>query len=234
MVVRFGRVPASTHVALGVAVALAAFAAAESVGEESGLWATTALGVALANQTWVSLEALHEFGSHVGMLLIGSLFIVLSARIDLDALVRYTPGTLVLLVFLVLGVRPLAAGLATMRTVLSRRERAMVAWMAPRGIVAASTASVFALQFDDAGEPFPALVPIVFGVVLFTAIVYGGTGPLVARLLGVRATERRADGRRRCARGKCPTDRDHPEMWMLLTGKTLVMPRHICVLPIAH
>ena len=65
----------------------------------------------------------------------------------------------------------------------------MVGWMAPRGIVAASTASVFALQFDDAGEPFPALVPIVFGIVLFTAIVYGTTGPLVARLLGVRATE---------------------------------------------
>ncbi|GEM00245.1 hypothetical protein CTE05_37910 [Cellulomonas terrae] len=189
VVVRFGRAPSATHVALGVAVALAAFAAAESVAEESGLWATTALGVALANQRWVPLEALHEFGSHVGMLLIGSLFIVLSARIDLDALVLYLPGTLVLLAFLVLGVRPLAAGLATVRTVLSRPERAMVAWMAPRGIVAASTASVFALQFDDAGDPFPALVPVVFGVVLFTAIVYGGTGPLVARLLGVRAAE---------------------------------------------
>ena len=137
----------------------------------------------------MNLEALHEFGSHVGMLLIGSLFIVLSARIDLDALVGYLPGTLVLLAFLVLGVRPLAAGLATMRTALSRRERAMVGWMAPRGIVAASTASVFALQFDDAGEPFPALVPIVFGIVLLTAIVYGSTGPLVARLLGVRAAE---------------------------------------------
>jgi len=189
VILRFGRAPAVTHVALGVAVALTAFAVAESVNEESGLWATTALGVALANQTWVSLEALHEFGSHVGMLLIGSLFIVLSARIDLDALALYLPATLVLLAFLVLGVRPLAAGLATMRTALSRRERAMVGWMAPRGIVAASTASVFALQFDDAGEPFPALVPIVFGVVLFTAIVYGTTGALVARLLGVRATE---------------------------------------------
>lgn len=189
VIVRFGRVPAATHVALGVAVALAAFAIAESVSEESGLWATTALGVALANQRWVSLEALHEFGSHVGMLLIGSLFIVLAARVDLDALVAYLPGTLVLLAFLVLGVRPLAAGLATVRTVLSRPERAMVAWMAPRGIVAASTASVFALQFDDAGEPFPALVPVVFGVVLFTAIVYGSTGALVARLLGVRVAE---------------------------------------------
>ena len=65
----------------------------------------------------------------------------------------------------------------------------MVGWMAPRGIVAASTASVFALQFEDAGEPFPQLVPVVFGVVLATAIVYGVTGPLVAGLLGVRSDE---------------------------------------------
>ena len=159
VVVRFGRVPRPRTWRSGSAVALAAFAAAESVGEESGLWATTALGVALANQAWVSLEALHEFGSHVGMLLIGSLFIVLSARIDLDALVLYhaghagparVPGAR----------RPAARGRArhdAHRAVPA--ERAMVGWMAPRGIVAASTASVFALQFDDAGKPFPALVP---------------------------------------------------------------------------
>lgn len=187
--VAVAKVPPATHVALGVAVALTAFAAAEAFYEESGLWATTALGVALANQRWVRLEALHEFGSHVGMLLIGSLFIVLSARVDLDALLHYAPLTLVLVALLVLVLRPLAAAAATSRTVLSRRERAMVGWMAPRGIVAASTASVFALQFEDAGEPFPELVPVVFGVVLATAIVYGATGPLVAGLLDVRSDE---------------------------------------------
>ena len=187
--VAVAKVPPATHVALGVAVALTAFASAEALYEESGLWATTALGVALANQPWVRLDALHEFGSHVGMLLIGSLFILLAARVDLDALLHYGPQTLVLVGLLVLGLRPLAAWLATTRTVLTRRERGMVAWMAPRGIVAASTASVFALQFEDKGEPFPQLIPVVFGVVLTTAIVYGLTGPLVAGLLGVRSDE---------------------------------------------
>src|SRR6478736_1567716 len=187
LLVTVGKVPPATHVALGVAIALTAFAAAEALHEESGLWATTTLGVALANQRWVRLDALHEFGSHVGMLLIGSLFIVLSARVDLDALLHYAPLTLVLVGLLVLVLRPLAAAVATSRTVLSRRERAMVGWMAPRGIVAASTASVFALQFEDAGKPFPHLVPVVFGVVLATAVVYGFTGPLVADRLGVRS-----------------------------------------------
>ena len=189
LLVTVGKVPPATHVALGVAIALSAFAAAEALHEESGLWATTTLGVALANQRWVRLDALHEFGSHVGMLLIGSLFIVLSARVDLDALLHYAPLTLVLVGLLVLVLRPLAAAVATSRTVLSRRERAMVGWMAPRGIVAASTASVFAPQFEDAREPFQELVPVVFGVVLATAIIYGATGPLVAGLLGVRSDD---------------------------------------------
>jgi NhaP-type Na+/H+ or K+/H+ antiporter len=175
------------QVALALALALTAFATAEAAFEESGLWATTTLGVALANQRFVTLRALHEFGSHVGVLIIGSLFILLAARVDLDALVRYAPATLVLVGLLVLVLRPAVAWLATSRTVLSQRERAMVGWMAPRGIVAASTASLFALQFEDAHKPFPQLVPVVFGVVLATAIIYGLTGPLVAGLLGVRS-----------------------------------------------
>jgi NhaP-type Na+/H+ or K+/H+ antiporter len=187
VVVRQRRVDASTHVAVALAVALAVYAVAESLHDEAGLFATTALGVAVANQTFVRIEAVHEFGSHIGLVLIGALFIILAARVDLDALARYALPTLALVAVLVLVVRPVAAAAATVRTVLDRRERAMVAAMAPRGIVAASTASVFALRFEDAGEPFPQLVPVVFGVVLTTAVVYGLAGPLVARRLGVRS-----------------------------------------------
>ncbi|WP_051639779.1 cation:proton antiporter [Cellulomonas sp. URHE0023] len=187
LMVRFARTPASMHVVLALALALTAFAIAESFFEESGLWATTTLGVTLANQQVVRLGALHEFGSHVGALLIGSLFIVLAARVDLDALIRYAPATLGLVMLLVLVLRPVVAWIATTGTILSGRDRAMVGWMAPRGIVAASTASLFALQFEQAGKPFPQLVPVVFGVVLATAVIYGLTGPLVAARLGVRS-----------------------------------------------
>ncbi|MBO9554890.1 cation:proton antiporter [Cellulomonas sp.] len=189
VVVRSGWVPAPVQVALAVAVALAAFAGAEAVRDEAGLFATTAMGVALANQRFVPVGALHEFGSHVGLLIVGSLFIVLAALVDLDALLHYLPVTLVVVALLALVVRPVAAWLSTARSVLTGRERAMVAWMAPRGVVAASTASVFTIRFDQAGTPFPQLVPVVFGIVLTTAVLYGLTGPLVARALGVRGSD---------------------------------------------
>ncbi|WP_265522802.1 cation:proton antiporter [Oerskovia flava] len=185
--IRWTPVPRATEVALAFATALGTYAVAESIHEEGGLFATTVLGLVLANQRWADIEPLHEFGSHIGLLLIGSLFILLAARIELGALAAYALPTLVIVALLVLVLRPLVAAAATAGSVLTLRERAMVGWMAPRGIVAASTASVFALRFEDAGEPFEALVPVVFGVVLLTAVVYGLTGPLVARLLGVRS-----------------------------------------------
>lgn len=186
--VRWVRVPPETEVVLAVSFALAAYAIAENQHDEAGLFATTALGAALANQRIARIEPLHEFGSHLGLLIIGSLFIVLAARVDLDALARYALPTVVIVALLVV-LRPVAAAAATIGSDLSWRSRAMAGWMAPRGIVAASTASVFALRFEQDGQPFDQLVPVVFGVVLLTAVVYGLTGPPVARLLGVRSPE---------------------------------------------
>ncbi|MFD6135268.1 cation:proton antiporter [Isoptericola sp. NPDC056618] len=189
LIIRFGGVPKETEVVLAVAFALGAYALAEAGQDEAGLFATTALGAALANQRVARTEPLHEFGTHVGLLLIGSLFVVLSARIDLDALARYALPTIGIVALLVLVLRPLVASVSTLGTGLPWSQRAMIAWMAPRGIVAASTASVFALRFEDAGEPFPQLVPVIFGVVLLTAIVYGFTGTPMAKLLGVRSDD---------------------------------------------
>lgn len=185
---RWGRIPAGTEVILAVAFAFVTFAGAEAVNEEAGLWAATALGIVLANQRFVEIEALHEFGGHLGMLLVGSLFILLSARIDLGELQAYAWATVAIVAILVLVLRPLVTAASTLGTSLRRNERMMIGWMAPRGIVAASTASVFALEFEQAGQPFPQLVPVVFGTVLLTAIIYGVTGPIVARKLGIRDT----------------------------------------------
>ncbi|SDR96148.1 NhaP-type Na+/H+ or K+/H+ antiporter [Paraoerskovia marina] len=187
VVVRWGRVPPGTEVILAVAFAFVTFAGAEEVQSESGLWAMTTLGVVLANQRLVPIEPLHEFGGHLGMLLVGSLFILLSARVDVGELITYGGATVLIVVLLVLVVRPVATAVATAGTSLDRRERGLVAWMAPRGIVAASTASVFALEFEEAGRPFPELVPVVFGIIVLTALVYGLSGPAVAKALGLRS-----------------------------------------------
>jgi hypothetical protein len=88
---------------------------------------------------------------------------------------------------LVLVGRPLAVGLTTLGSALAMRERAFIAWMAPRGIVAAATSSTFALGLTQAGVGGGAekLIPITFIVIVATGLIYGLSGGPVARALGV-------------------------------------------------
>lgn len=179
-------VPDDLEVAVAVALAAAAFTAGEELREEAGLFATTAMGVALANQRIVTVSRVAEFGRTLGPLILGSLFIVLAARVDLDEVADLLPEILLLLAAIVILIRPLATLASLLWTNRPRAERALIASIAPRGVVAAATSSLFAIKFSQAGTPFPELVPVTFGIIFGTALVYGlGAAPVTA-LLGLR------------------------------------------------
>ena len=179
-------VPADLEVAVAIMFVVAAYVAAETVRPEAGLFATTAMGVILANQRWVSVRNLRIFGDPIVSLLIGSLFIVLASRVEPGSILDHLPATLVLVAFLVLVVRPLVVFLCTFRSkLLAPRERAFLACMAPRGIVAAASAAFYSLRLDQIGQPSPILVPVTFAVIIVLAIIYGLGAKPSARLLKV-------------------------------------------------
>ena len=152
--------------------------------EESGLLAATVMGIVLANQKRVSIQHIIEFKENLGVLLVSVLFILLSARLQLSELENLSLTTLAFLGVLVLIARPAAVLVSTFKSGLSWRERSFLLWMAPRGIVAAAVASVFALRLAEAGHPQAEdIVPITFAVILGTVAVYGLTArPLAYRL----------------------------------------------------
>lgn len=161
---------------------VAAFAASNVFKSESGLFTVTMMGVFLANQRTVPVKHIIEFKENLRVLLIASLFILLAARVspaDFRALGWAGP---VFVLFLILVVRPAAVFLSTLGSGLSGKERVFLAWLAPRGIVAASVASVFALRLGEAGQ---GLVPATFLVIVGTVAVYGLTAAPLARRLGL-------------------------------------------------
>jgi hypothetical protein len=94
--------------------------------------------------------------------------------------------TLGLVAVLVLAARPIAAALATLGTDLVRGERAFIGWMAPRGIVAAATASTFASTLVAKGIGGASqILPATFLAIVATVTLYGMTAAPVARRLGV-------------------------------------------------
>ena len=179
-------VPDDLEVAVALMFVVAAYTVAEAVRPEAGLFATTVLGLALANQRWVPIQHLRVFGEPVVALLIGGLFIVLAAGVDADALGDHLVGGVLLALVLAILVRPVAVAAATAGVRgLDRRDRAFVACMAPRGVVAASTAALYSLRLEDIGQPSSILAPAAFAVILVLAVVYGVGSIPAARRLGV-------------------------------------------------
>jgi NhaP-type Na+/H+ or K+/H+ antiporter len=119
-------------------------------------------------------------------LIIGVLFISISATVTPDSLHHLIAPALGLVAVLVFVVRPLVGFVSTLRTPLSWGERAFVGWMAPRGIVAAATASTFGAGLAAHGiRGADKILPVTFLVIVATVTWAGLTAPPVARRLGV-------------------------------------------------
>lgn len=171
---------------VAVLVAVLCWGVAEVLLSEAGLFATVVLGVIAANQRIVPTTRITGFGETLEVLIIGVLFIVLGALVEVDDLLDNLGAILLVVAALVVVVRPLAVGISTLGSDLPWRDRAFAAWMDPRGIVAAATAAQFAATLTAAGVDGSLLSPIAFGVILGTGIVYGLSAAPVARALGVR------------------------------------------------
>jgi NhaP-type Na+/H+ or K+/H+ antiporter len=173
--------------AVALLFATVAFAAAEMMASEAGLFATVVLGMIAANQNLVPTARISGFGETLEVLIIGSLFIVLGALVDLGDLASGGWRVAALVAILVVIVRPFAAGISMVKSrLVPVRERMFLACLAPRGIVAVSTAAAFTGPLGEAGFAADFLLPMVFGVILGTGVIYGLSAGPVAEALGVR------------------------------------------------
>ncbi len=185
-------VPDHLHNPVALATAIGAFALADQVQPEAGLMATTALGLTLANQQRAPSRHIREFEEELGLLVLGGLFLLLGARVDLEEVADVLPQAVVLTLILIFIARPLAVVASTIGSSLTTRERSFLAFVAPRGIVAAAVSAVFALEIEDAGlDPGP-LVAVVFSVIVLTVLFYGFTAVPAARFLRVARPPQRA------------------------------------------
>jgi NhaP-type Na+/H+ or K+/H+ antiporter len=169
---------------------VAALVAANLLRDDSGFVATTVMGAFLANQRRIDIALAAEFQETLVQVLVGVLFVLIAASVSPSAVHAVLGEALILVALMALVIRPAVVALATWRSELSRKERLFAAWMAPRGIVAGATASAFGLQLTRQGiAGADRVLPIVFVAIFGTVVLYGLTGPLVARALGLAGEE---------------------------------------------
>ena len=161
-------------------------AACDIVRDDSGLIAAILMGIAVANLRVFDLPARRPFFETLVQVIIGVLFVSISATVTPESLRHLVLPTLGLVAALVVVTRPMVAFLATIGTGLSRGERSFIGWMAPRGIVAAATAATFGpeLASHHIGGASK-ILPVTFLVIVATVAIYGLTAVPVARRLGV-------------------------------------------------
>jgi NhaP-type Na+/H+ or K+/H+ antiporter len=178
-------------------VVVAAVVVADLIREDTGFLAATLMGIALGNQALIDPSRRIDVSGALGFqatlvqLLVGVLFVLIAASVSTGDVEAVLPEALVLVAVMAFLIRPAAVLLATLRSRFTWRERAFVAWMAPRGIVAGATASAFGLQLAQEGTAGAEdVLPIVFIAIFGTVVLYGLTAPLAARALGLAGKQR--------------------------------------------
>ncbi|HET7308403.1 MAG TPA: sodium:proton antiporter [Gammaproteobacteria bacterium] len=170
---------------------LAAYAAADAAQNSAGLLTVTVMGIVMGNMGLTSIQEMRRFKEYISLLLIAVVFILLTAGLhtrSLDWIGWQAAGLLAVVIFLI---RPVAVWLATLGAGVPFKDRLLIGWIAPRGIVAAATAGVFAPALARAGYGDGyALTPLIFTLIFATVILHGfSIGPL-ARFLGLAAAKR--------------------------------------------
>ncbi len=188
LLLRWKRViPAGLENLVVLTLALAIFHGSNALQPESGIMAVIVAGVVVGNRESYALKSLVSFKEQLTMLFIATLFVLLSADVRIAQIVGLgVPGILTVLAVSWV-VRPLSVVASTTGNGLSWREKAYLSWLAPRGIVAAAVASLFALELQRKGiEGGLELRALVFLTIAITVLMAGTTGGLMARALRLK------------------------------------------------
>lgn len=184
---RRGWVPDNIINAFSVASALLIFGATEIIKPEAGLLSVTIAGLIVGLKKPRQLREIKAFKAEIVDLLIGMLFILLVSRLEFQQFKEFFfMGGGWILFAVILIIRPLSVHVSSFGTTLNMREKALLSWVAPRGVVAASMASLFALslgkQEDPVGDP-ALLESFVYSVICATVLIQGLSAGWFAKLL---------------------------------------------------
>ncbi|MDD2886026.1 MAG: sodium:proton antiporter [Dechloromonas sp.] len=155
---------------------------------EAGLLSVTLMGLVVGNMKLVDREALQHFKENLTVVLLSVLFIVIPSQLKLSHLQLIDWRLVLFVIVLLLVVRPLTIGLATLGAPMRAGDKWLLAWIAPRGIVAAATAGIFGPALVASGYPdAEKMLPVVFLVIVVTVLAHGLTLARLSQRLGLAA-----------------------------------------------
>lgn len=153
---------------------------------ESALPASVAAGIIVGRRPGPHTAELDGLIQELAQLAITMLFPLLAADVSWAELSPLGWGGILCVLSLMLVVRPIGVGLATIGLPYTLEQRLFLGWLAPRGIVTAAVASLFAIRLEQAGILGAGrLQGLVFLTILMTVGLQGLTAQPLAQALGL-------------------------------------------------
>lgn len=169
------------------------FVLSQSLRSESGLMATVVAGIVLKESSIPEERLLKRFKGQLTVLCVSVLFVLLAADLSIDSVYALGWGSVLAVLVLMLVVRPISVAVCTWNSNLNWRQKLFLAWVAPKGIVSASVASLFAILLTEKGiTGGDAIKALVFMTIIMTVFLQGLTARWVASWLQI--TSDRAKG----------------------------------------
>ncbi|GAB4150711.1 MAG: sodium:proton antiporter [Planctomycetota bacterium] len=160
---------------------------------ESGLFAAMIMGIVLANQRDLPVKGIMAFKEDLSIMLLSFLFILLAAGIKPHHFSKLNFSAVLFILVVLFVSRPLSVFLSTLGSRMKLSEKTFLAFLYPRGIVAAAVSSLFAIRLTNAQvDQADSIVPITFLVIVITVAIYGLAANPLAKSLGV--AKKKADG----------------------------------------
>ncbi len=162
------------------------FGLAQMLRSEAGLMATVVAGIVLRASALPEERMLKRFKGQLTILATSVLFILLSADLSIAGILALGWGGLFTVLALMLIVRPLSVWLCTWNSDLNWRQKIFLGWIAPRGIIAASVASLFAILLTQRGiNGGDSIKALVFLTIILTVVIQALTAQWAADLLQI-------------------------------------------------
>ena len=186
-----GSIPEYLKAPILFVVVLSVFVFSDEIMHETGLLAVTAMGMKMANMRLTTLNDVRHFKEDISVLLISGIFVMLTASLDPNVLLEiFNPSIVLYVTAMIFVVRPLSIWISTIGTDLTVREKLLIGWIAPRGIVALTVSGYFAtILLENGYEDAELLTALTFALVLSTVVLHGFSIGFVAKKLNLTTAD---------------------------------------------
>ena len=166
------------------------FGLAQMIRSESGLMATVVAGIVLRASSIPEERLLRRFKGQLTVLCVSVLFVILAADLSIASIFALGWGSVFTVLVLMFVVRPISVALCTWNNGMNWRQKVFLALVAPKGIVSASVASLFAILLTQRGiNGGDSIKALVFLTIMMTVFFQGLTARWIAGWLKLSSSE---------------------------------------------